>query len=276
MLRRGAPMGLFDPSLEYVISKDGKLPALDGSKLTNLNSIYSDLVKIGYSDNKEVFLQKMLILLQGVNILITAPSNQHISGRVSQPLENQKIIAYPPDDSYSLTFSSSSLPQGLNLNSTTGEITGTPIKEASGTFEVTISSEGLPNLVIVVNYSFSNISILYYGYLDSTSDFYKVSEITQDMLDSPTVKTLEATSLEKTSMGDNPAGVVLFVLIPKSLNLKVLKFDGIGGYLPFEENNGAAGTGGNGIEISIDGIPYLAYGEFALVSGETFIKTEEQ
>ncbi len=35
-------------------------------------------------------------------------------------------------------------------------------------------------------------------------------------------------------------GVVLFVLIPKSLNFKVVKFVGIGGYLQFLENNGAA------------------------------------
>ena len=58
--------------------------------------------------------------------------------------------------------------------------------------------------------------------------------------------------------------------------VKALKFDGIGGYLEFEENKGGInGTGANGTEITLNGTAYLVYGEIRLVAGETFIKVEE-
>ena len=68
---------------------------------------------------------------------------------------------------------------------------------------------------------------------------------------------------------------MVFVLLPKSSGLKALKFDGIGGYLEFEENNGGiSGTGANGTEITLNGTAYLVYGEIRLVTGETFVKVE--
>ena len=78
------------------------------------------------------------------------------------------------------------------------------------------------------------------------------------------------------SLGAAPAAAMVFVLLPKTANLKALKFDGISGWLEFEENKGGInGTGANGTEITLNGTAYLVYGEIRIVAGETFIKVED-
>ena len=53
------------------------------------------------------------------------------------------------------------------------------------------------------------------------------------------------------------------------------KDNGVGGKAPFDEDNGAAGTGANGTEMTFGGTAYRAYGEFNLVDAETIIYIEE-
>lgn len=116
---------------------------------------------------------------------------------------------------------------------------------------------------------------IYYGYVMATDAVYKVSELTADMLSVSTVQSVKTAAMDKTSLGDNPAGALVFVAIPKAAGMRARKFDGIGGYVEFEPDNGAAGTGANGAEITLNGTTYLIYGEFALVDGEYFVKVEE-
>ena len=115
---------------------------------------------------------------------------------------------------------------------------------------------------------------MFYGYVMASDTVYKVSGLTADMLSVSTVKSAKTSAMNKTSLGDNPAGALVFVAIPKADGMRALKFDGIGGYVEFEPDNGATGTGANGTEITLNGTTYLIYGEFALVDGEYFVKVE--
>ena len=129
---------------------------------------------------------------------------------------------------------------------------------------------------ITVSLTITAAKTMYYGWVMSTSDVYRVKDITAAMLTASTVTSANAAPMDKTSLGDAPAAAMVFVLLPKTANLEALKFDGIGGYLEFEENKGGInGTGANGTEITLNGTAYLVYGEIRLVAGETFIKVEE-
>lgn len=75
------------------------------------------------------------------------------------------------------------------------------------------------------------------------------------------------------SLGDNPAGTMVFVALPEESGLIVLKNDGAGNGVPFDEDNGWEGSGANGFRL-VDGYgtAYLVFGEFSLVSGEYYVK----
>ena len=66
----------------------------------------------------------------------------------------------------------------------------------------------------------------------------------------------------------------MFALVPAGFT--VSKDDGLGGRVPFELDNGAAGTGANGQKLTINGTEYLAFGEFNLIAGETIIYIDRE
>lgn len=109
---------------------------------------------------------------------------------------------------------------------------------------------------------------MYYGYVNDGAT-YKVSQITGDMLTLQTVTEADAGAMQINFTA--PAGAVLFVLVPADSGLTVMQDDGVGGKVPFNEDNGATGTGANGIDLTLNGITYKAYGEFSLVDAETII-----
>lgn len=113
---------------------------------------------------------------------------------------------------------------------------------------------------------------MYYGYVNDGAT-YQVGQLTEAMLALGTVSSAEAGA--KTVKVNAPAGAVLFVLVPKNSGLTVRKDNGVGGKAPFDEDNGAAGTGANGTEMTFGGTAYRAYGEFNLVDAETIIYIEE-
>lgn len=171
-----------------------------------------------------------------------------------------------------IVLTNGTLPDGLSLSGKT--LSGTPTAEGSAELVFTAQATGV-TMEIAVSLVISAAKTMYYGWVMSTNEIYKVTDITSDMLTASTVTSANAAPLGKTSLGDAPAAAMVFVLLPKSSGLKALKFDGIGGYLEFEENNGGiSGTGANGTEITLDGTAYLVYGEIRLVNGETFIKVE--
>lgn len=109
---------------------------------------------------------------------------------------------------------------------------------------------------------------MYYGYVNDGTT-YAVSQLTASMLELNTVTGANPGPL--TASINAPAGAVLFALVPADSGLTVVKDDGVGGQAEFNLNNGTTGTGANGTAITLDGIAYLAYGEFNLVDAETII-----
>ena len=112
---------------------------------------------------------------------------------------------------------------------------------------------------------------IYYGCVNDGTT-YKVSQITADMLEGDTVTEADAGAITATLA--QTMGGVLFVLVPADSGLAVKKDDGVGGKVPFDEDIGAAGTGANGIDITLNGTAYKAYGEFSLIDAETVIYIE--
>ena len=112
---------------------------------------------------------------------------------------------------------------------------------------------------------------IYYGCVNDGTT-YKVSQLTADMLEGDTVTEADAGAL--TATVSQEMGGVLFVLVPADSGLVVKKDDGVGGKVPFDEDIGAAGTGANGIDITLNGTAYKAYGEFSLIDAETTIYIE--
>ena len=171
-----------------------------------------------------------------------------------------------------IELTSGTLPAGLSLNGKT--ISGTPSAEGTASLVFTASADGA-TMQIRVELTIAKQLIMYLGHVASTSEIYKVADITEAMLNAETVTSAPAGTLDKTSLGDASPGDMDFVLLPKEANLKALKFDGISGWLEFEENKGGvSGSGANGTEITLNGEQYLVYGEIRLIAGETFIKVE--
>ena len=170
-----------------------------------------------------------------------------------------------------ITLKSGTVPNGLSLSGKT--LSGTPTAEGNATLVFTAAS-GAAIMEITVSLTIQKEAVMYYGYVAATNSMYKVTSLTAAALSASTVKSATAGTKDKTSLGDAPAGSLIFVLLPKSANLKAVKFDGISGWCEFEENRGANGTGTNGAEVTIAGTVYRVYGEATLVDSETFIKVE--
>ena len=121
---------------------------------------------------------------------------------------------------------------------------------------------------------------MYYGYIPQAvlGSTYRVGQITAAMLeDSRSVITEADTGpLGKTSLGTVPEGALVVVLLPTGNGLVAEKFDGLGGYVEFIENNVESGTGANGAGYSLNGEPYSIYGEYVLAAAEISIRITEE
>ena len=111
---------------------------------------------------------------------------------------------------------------------------------------------------------------MYYGYVinDSTS----VVQIGSEHLALSTLTKVSAQAVGRVSIGNVPAGSFTVVLLPDGLT--AYKDDGFCGKVPFELNNGIAGSGANGTTVTIDGVKYNVYGEFNLIAGLTTLYIE--
>lgn len=71
----------------------------------------------------------------------------------------------------------------------------------------------------------------------------------------------------KQSIGVAPESSYILVAVPKASGYIGQKDNGLGGAVPFDESV----LGVNGAEVMFNNVPYLVFGELALVSGERFI-----
>ena len=113
---------------------------------------------------------------------------------------------------------------------------------------------------------------MYYGYVVSDS-ITSIVQIGREHLALSTLTKASAKAIGRVSLGDVPAGSFTAVLLPEGLT--AYKDDGLGGKVPFELNNGIAGSGANGTTVTIDGVKYNVYGEFNLIAGLTTLYIEE-
>jgi len=103
---------------------------------------------------------------------------------------------------------------------------------------------------------------IYYGVI-TDGTLTSIRDITREHLAGLT--RVSAAELGKTSFGTVPAGSWPVVIVPDGF--AAYKDDGFGGLAPFAENNGAAGTGANGVALTGAG---KIYGEFKLAESELF------
>ena len=207
------------------------------------------------------------VVLENAGALtITGTTSYTVNGALETVL-TQTLDAVASDGS-AVTFAvtEGTLPAGLTLNGNT--ISGTPTATASTTVKITATA-GTASLVISVTFLIADApEPMYYGCINDGTT-YKVSQITADMLTADTVTEADARVL--TAMVSQTMGGVLFVLIPADAGLTARKDDGVGNKVPFDEDIGATGTGANGIDLTLNGTAYKAYGEFSLIDADTII-----
>lgn len=207
------------------------------------------------------------VVLENAGALtITGTTSYTVNGALETVL-TQTLDAVASDGS-AVTFAvtEGTLPAGLTLSGNT--ISGTPTATASTTVKITATA-GTASLVISVTFLIAAApEPMYYGCINDGTT-YKVSQITADMLTADTVTEADARVL--TATVSQTMGGVLFVLIPADAGLTARKDDGVGNKVPFDEDIGATGTGANGIDLTLNGTAYKAYGEFSLIDADTII-----
>ena len=207
------------------------------------------------------------VVLENAGALtITGTTSYTVNGALETVL-TQTLDAIASDGS-AVTFAvtEGTLPAGLTLNGNT--ISGTPTATASTTVKITATA-GTASLVISVTFLIAAApEPMYYGCINDGTT-YKVSQITADMLTADTVTEADARVL--TATVSQTMGGVLFVLIPADAGLTARKDDGVGNKVTFDEDIGATGTGANGIDLTLNGTAYKAYGEFSLIDADTII-----
>lgn len=207
------------------------------------------------------------VVLENAGALtITGTTSYTVNGALETVL-TQTLDAVASDGS-AVTFAvtEGTLPAGLTLSGNT--ISGTPTATASTTVKITATA-GTASLVISVTFLIAAApEPMYYGCINDGTT-YKVSQITADMLTADTVTEADARAL--TATVSQTMGGVLFVLIPADAGLTARKDDGVGNKVPFDEDIGATGTGANGIDLTLNGTAYKAYGEFSLIDADTII-----
>ena len=199
-------------------------------------------------------------------LTVTGTTNYTVNGALETVL-TQTLDAVASDGSaVSFAVTEGTLPAGLTLNGNT--ISGTPTATASTTVKITATA-GTASLVISVTFLIADApEPMYYGCINDGTT-YKVSQITADMLTADTVTEADARVL--TATVSQTMGGVLFVLIPADAGLTARKDDGVGNKVTFDEDIGATGTGANGIDLTLNGTAYKAYGEFSLIDADTII-----
>lgn len=207
------------------------------------------------------------VVLENAGALtITGTTSYTVNGALETVL-TQTLDAVASDGSAVMfAVTEGTLPAGLTLNGNT--ISGTPAATASTTVKITATA-GTASLVISVTFLIAAApEPMYYGCINDGTT-YKVSQITADMLTADTVTEADARAL--TATVSQTMGGVLFVLIPADAGLTARKDDGVGNKVPFDEDIGATGTGANGIDLTLNGTAYKAYGEFSLIDADTII-----
>lgn len=113
---------------------------------------------------------------------------------------------------------------------------------------------------------------MYYGYVPYSvmemAGAAAFEDMTLDILKNENSSIVETeVPVVKQSIGIAPESSYILVAVPKASGYIGQKDNGLGGAVPFDESV----LGVNGAEVMFNNVPYLVFGELALVSGERFI-----
>ena len=120
---------------------------------------------------------------------------------------------------------------------------------------------------------------MYYGYVtaEAAGMMTSLTQLTQSIIEAAisagTVTECDAAAIGKLSM-NAPAYSWIVAILPGDA-LKALKDDGLGGKVAFTLDNGAAGSGANGADLTLGETAYKVYGELQIVTAQTSIYIEE-
>lgn len=120
---------------------------------------------------------------------------------------------------------------------------------------------------------------MYYGYVtaETAGMMTSLTQLTQSIIEAAieagTVTECDAAAIGKISM-NAPAYSWIVAILPDTL--KALKDDGLGGKVAFTLDNGAAGSGANGADLTLGETAYKVYGELQIVTAQTSIYIENK
>ena len=114
-------------------------------------------------------------------------------------------------------------------------------------------------------------ALMYYGYIpyEVSGTIDNLGEITLDMIVASGNSVISKVNegIGKASVGIAPQGSIVFVAVPKVFGYSVMKDNGFGGKVAFDEDI----LGANGITVTYDDLEYKIYGELVLTDGELFV-----
>ena len=214
------------------------------------------------------------------NIVITATATQTVT-----PVKTYTITKNLTG--VSLSNSTSSVEEGSNYSTTINVSTGYTLNSVTVTMggtNITSTAYNSSNKSITISSVTGNIVItaaatkpteyMYYGRLSISEvggSVIQYSAITENMIKTGTnITKVVASTLGKTSLGlstDTAVGDYVTIAVPSSKGYTVTRDNGIGGKVTFDEDT----AGANGIDITIDSIPYKLYGMILLDQAEIFI-----
>ena len=119
---------------------------------------------------------------------------------------------------------------------------------------------------------------MYYGYVtaETAGMMTSLTQLTQNIIEAAieagTVTECDAAAIGKISM-NAPAYSWIIAILPDTLTAR--KDDGLGGKVAFILDNGAAGSGANGADLTLGETAYKVYGELQIITAQTSIYIEE-
>ena len=117
-----------------------------------------------------------------------------------------------------------------------------------------------------------------YGYVtaETAGMMTSLTQLTQNIIEAAieagTVTECDAAAIGKISM-NAPAYSWIIAILPDTLTAR--KDDGLGGKVAFILDNGAAGSGANGADLTLGETAYKVYGELQIITAQTSIYIEE-
>lgn len=234
-------------SVMFLVSDPTKTLTAAHISLTTLKAIISEII------NPPNVVEITGITITGNSTGMVGGSIQ-LTKTLTPYNTTQTNITWSSSNTSIATVSSTGLVTLLSTGTVNITATSSINSQISGTKTITVTEQSQP-------------SYMYYGYYnDSQTDYSQVNPtaVTSAVANGTMIKT-QLTTLGKTSVSNMNITDRLTILIPQTSELTVLKDDGFGGKVQFQETAGMPNTASNGeYFVTIDSVIYKVYGEFII------------